>query len=360
MSKSSLRLSEKWFNRALWLVAIIFASFLIGLGSLIVGDLPRVEKVVVLDDFIDRPAASAVRARIKAIEADNTAIEAEEERTALRTEAARKAYAAAQDTYRNWLATRGATEQGDQNPEVIARTQELDKLKAVQRQSEIAREKLDERALGAKNQLIKERAALFELESAAQTKVDAAQRTQEMRVFGYRLALTLPLLAIAGWLFMRKRKSANWPFVWGFIFFALFAFFVELVPYLPSYGGYIRYIVGIVLTFIAGHYAIRALQRYLAQQKEQEAAPEAERREQLDYEVAHARLAKAVCPGCERGFDAKSTDNNFCAHCGLGIFNNCVKCERRKNAFSRYCYGCGTESESAQAAQAVQAPAAAA
>ena len=40
MSKSSLRLSEKWFNRALWLAAIIYAGYLIRLSSLIVGDLP--------------------------------------------------------------------------------------------------------------------------------------------------------------------------------------------------------------------------------------------------------------------------------------------------------------------------------
>ena len=43
MSKG-LRLSEKWFNRGLWLIAFIFASFLIGLGSTIIADLPQVEK----------------------------------------------------------------------------------------------------------------------------------------------------------------------------------------------------------------------------------------------------------------------------------------------------------------------------
>ena len=37
----ALRLSEKWFRRGLWLVALVFAGFLIGLGGTIVGDLPR-------------------------------------------------------------------------------------------------------------------------------------------------------------------------------------------------------------------------------------------------------------------------------------------------------------------------------
>jgi hypothetical protein len=61
MSKS-LRLSEKWFNRGLWLITLVFASFLIGLGNVIVGDLPQVDGEIVREDFIEKPAVTPLRA----------------------------------------------------------------------------------------------------------------------------------------------------------------------------------------------------------------------------------------------------------------------------------------------------------
>ena len=51
--RSGSRLSERWFTLALWLVALVFAWFLIGLGSLVVGDLPQVETRYTLDQFLD-------------------------------------------------------------------------------------------------------------------------------------------------------------------------------------------------------------------------------------------------------------------------------------------------------------------
>ena len=115
------------------------------------------------------------------------------------------------------------------------------------------------------------------------------------------------------------------------------------MPYLPSYGGYVRYIVGIVLTAVIGRQAIVSLQRYLARQKAAEALPDAQRRETLRYDVAVARLSKGVCPGCERSVDLKDPLIDFCPHCGIRLFGQCGHCSIRKGAFARFCHSCGTQ-----------------
>ncbi|RYZ11488.1 MAG: serine endopeptidase [Comamonadaceae bacterium] len=341
MSKS-LRLSEKWFRRGLWLVAFVFAGFLIGLGGTLVGDLPQVERSLSTDDFIDKAAALPLRASVKQAAAAERQAESELERASLRLQAAAQSNANARETFGNWLATRSATQQPDQDAELISRTRALDGFKAAEEAEQRKVEAQQRIALEARQSNEEAQRRLDELERDAEQRLQAEYRKVELRVFLYRLALTLPLLAIAGWLFVKKRKSTYWPFVWGFIFFALFAFFVELVPYLPSYGGYVRYAVGILVTVLVGRYAIVALNRYLARQKLAEAQPDLVRREELSYDTALVRLAKGVCPGCERPVDLKNTTIDFCPHCGIGLFDHCGVCSTRKSAFSRFCHGCGT------------------
>lgn len=341
MSKA-LRLSEKWFHRGLWVVAVVFASFLIGLGGTLVGDLPQVEGRHRLEDFMDRPQADAARAQIKAAQRAEKEAEDALDQANLKLKAAQADAASARDTFSNWLATRRATERPEQDDELLARTAALDKLKATEREALAKVEDQQQLALDAQQSAAQAQERLAELQQAGQAGLSAALQAQELRVFGYRLALTLPLLVVAGWLFVKQRKSTWWPFVWGFIFFALFAFFVELVPYLPSYGGYVRYVVGIVVTVLVGRQAIVALNRYLERQKLAEQKPDAQRREELSYDVALARLAKNVCPGCERAVDLKDKAQDFCPHCGIGLFDHCGHCQTRKNAFSRFCQACGT------------------
>ncbi|MFC0250706.1 serine endopeptidase [Massilia consociata] len=341
MSKG-LRLTEKWMQRALWLVAFAFAAFLIGLGGKIVENLWDVEEQLTLEQFMDPAQVAAVRAEQARAQDRRDAAQLALEQAQQKHEVARANTRSSRETFDNWLATRRATARPDQDPELIERTRALDTLQAAERAALAAVEAQQQVALDASHALERAQARWRQMEGPAYTAWAKASRGKELRVFGYRLALTLPLLVLAGWLFAHKRKGPYWPFAWGFIIFALVAFFFELVPYLPSYGGYVRYIVGIAITVLVGRYAIGSLQRYLARQKETEALPDAERRQTLRYDAALARLGKGVCPGCERPVDLKDTGIDYCPHCGIGLFDRCGGCASRKNAFARFCFSCGT------------------
>ncbi len=337
----SLRLPEKWFVRGLWLLAFVFASFLIGLGDQLVADLPKVEQTLSIDQFMDPAAAASARATQHTADIASRDAQTRLEQAQLKLQVAAQSSRSARETFSNWLATRRATERPDQDAELIERTRALDALKNSEGAAQALVDEARQASLDARQSAAAASRQLAQLRDAGAERMRQAQRRQELRVFGWRLLLTLPLLLIGAWLFAKKRKSAYWPFVWGFIYFALFTFFVELVPYLPSYGGYVRYAVGIVLTVVGGRYAVGALQRYRARQALAEAQPDLVRRDELSYDTALARLAKGVCPGCERPVDLKNTAIDFCPHCGIGLFDHCGSCNARKSAFSKFCHSCG-------------------
>lgn len=350
----SLRVPERMFQIAMWLVSFFFASFLIGLGGKIVGDLPGVDQRLSLEQFLD-PA----QVRQNRIVRDSLAVVqrsrmAARDRAQLRQTAAANTYRNARATFDNWIATRTATIDASQDPEVIQRTRELDALKSSEQTAQAEVDRLDAELLQASQAAAEQQRRYDALENEARGRYDAARFRQELRVFGIRLALTLPLLLIAAWLVMKQRKSQYWPLARGFVLFALFAFFVELVPYLPSYGGYVRYGVGVVVSALVGVYVIRAMQRYVARRAEVERQTESERRRALPSEEAIKRIAMGVCPGCERPIatTGAGAPANFCVHCGMTLFDNCGACGTRKNAFFHYCPACGVEGAAASGAVA--------
>lgn len=344
----SRRLPETWFRRGLWLIAVLFAAFLMGLGGLVVDRLPGVAPAPTLDSFVDRGQAERADAAIKQARLQREDIDSQLETARLQLKARSTAYRNARELFNDWVATRTATAQASQDAELVARTQALDGLKAAERDAQTQIDTLEAKRLDAQRAVQSAGAAREALDRVAGERLAAIARSQELKVFGIRLALTLPLLVVAGWLFVRQRKSTWWPFVWGFIFFAVFTFFVELVPYLPDYGGYVRYLVGIGLTVLIGRYAVVSLQRYLARQKAEEQLPDEERRKTLSYDLAQARWAKSVCPGCERPVRLDDVERDFCVHCGICLFDRCGGCGTRKNAFAHFCHHCGARSSGAQ------------
>ena len=342
-AQKGLRTPERMFRIVLWFVAIVFAGFLIGLGSLVVRDLPTVDGTVELSNFIDKPKAAELDAAIRSGALQLSTAGDRLATLELTQQSTRAAYDNARLGFENWVATRQSTQRADQDPEVIRRTKDLDALAGASRTAEAAVEQGRADQLAIEQQLSADRNARGALDQAASGVYEAALRRMELRVFLIRLAITLPPLVLAAWLFVRHRKSSWWPFVWGFIFFAAFTFFVELVPYLPSYGGYVRYLIGIAITFAIGRYAIVAMQRYLERQRVAEQQSEAVRRKSLSYEHAIKSMNAGICPGCERGFKVHDGQTNFCMHCGMKLFEDCPVCTHRKNAFFHYCPSCGAD-----------------
>ena len=338
----SLRVPERLFSIAMWAVSLVFAGFLTGLGGKVVGDLPGVDQSISIEQFVDQGKAVPLRARRDALRREANDADNRRSTASLIVDSSRTTYQNRKEAYGNWRSTRTATSNPDQDPEGIAKTREMEGLLAQQAVAQKVVEVQDARRLEITQAIDSIGTLSSELEDAARPLYDRAQFQQELRVFGIRLALTLPLLLIGIWLIAKKRKSQYWPLARGFVLFALVAFFVELVPYLPSYGGYVRYVVGIILTLIAGHYVIRAMQKYVAKRQLVEKQTETERRQSLGYEDALRKMSANMCPGCERTIaGGPNATTNFCVHCGMKLFDKCGACDTRKNAFFQYCPACG-------------------
>ncbi len=115
-----LRLSAKWFRRGLWLVALVLAGFLIGLGGTLVGDLPQVERQLKLKDFMEPAALASVRSALHQADRTEQAAQRGLDQTTLQLSSAQQVSRSAGETFTNWLATRRATQQPDQDAEWAA------------------------------------------------------------------------------------------------------------------------------------------------------------------------------------------------------------------------------------------------
>jgi predicted RNA-binding Zn-ribbon protein involved in translation (DUF1610 family) len=332
---------ERLFRFLLWCVAFLFAWFLIGFGGLVIEDLPKTETTITLKDF-ETPAMKQIRTEE---EANRKLLVEQMDHRQVLAQSLQKAisiYNAEHSNFENWLSTRTATESTAQNPALIMRSKQLEQLKTAEQSIQNKIQTIDSKAVLLNQSLSQQNEAYNKLQVNSIKLYEKALFVQELYVFMIRLLFILPLLFVAVWLFVRQRKSKYWPFVWGFIFFALFSFFIELVPYLPSYGGYVHYLVGLILVYFSGFYGIRWMQQYLARRKLEEEASETSRRQKLDPSLAIKKITAELCPSCSRHTPiSEELLMNYCMHCGLTLFKNCPNCAVRHNAFYTFCPSCG-------------------
>lgn len=335
---------QRIYTIAMWLVSLVFASFLIGLGELVISDLPKysqAEQLQELGGHRGRPQSdpedAAMASEVRALQNKLTIAQS-------KLDQAQRNFEMEDDAHKVWLLTREVTASSanasDQDAELISRTRRVQEVADRHKQALAVRDQLS-----AEIQIIEQGRQLRAYGRKNSPEAIAKQRHEDLKNFGLRLALTLPLLAASGWMIARRRKSAYWPLYRGFVIFAAVAFFVELVPHLPSYGGYVREVVGIVICLVGGHYGIRWMQSYLRRREEATRQSELERRKSMNREEALQKMVRGLCPGCDRAISAPigAEKVNHCVHCGLKLFDHCVAegCGTRKNAYYAHCQACG-------------------
>ncbi len=341
-----VRAPERAYRGVLWIVSIVFAAFIVGLGNLVIGDLPLVDRQVMAEPPATSAEQQQIASEIGTIDARRAAVDDQLEIERLQLEQAQTASRNGTETFRAWIATRTATTDPAQDSELIARTRALEQLKANERTLETSIAALENERLPMDQRVTALQQRAYQIETDALPAQERALFMQDLRVFLLRLLITLPMLGIAAWMVVKKRKSDHWPLMRGFVLAAVFVFFVELVPYLPSYGGYVRYAVGIVLTLAAGHFLIKNMRSYLARRQAAEAQAEQERRRHVSHDEAFKKVAAKICPGCDRPTATTGeAEANFCIHCGMTLYDHCKTCDTRKMAFFRYCMTCGTPAD---------------
>jgi len=352
INDKKLKRTSKFIN---WIVSIVLGIFLIQLSNLVIYD---------LDSTINRPSFSAFQ--------DNEALRGFAERESALQKQINAQYEtlsnyrqiqsvaiadkdAEQESFENWIKTRTSTGDPSQDKEVLSRSRKIDEYRSV---SQSWSNKCDS-VQSIINNMQSQMDEISQQERTINRKADklyeSAMNRYDIWVFFIRLLFVAPVLALGIFFFVKYRKHKFAALFMGFTIFSVYAFFVGLVPYLPSYGGYIRYIVGILLTGGLGYYAIKKIRVYSENKKSELKESTTERAKKLQNEITEKAFNNHVCPSCGKDFlikpwEANSVNvnrnslqptTNYCRYCGLQIMKKCHNCEQPNFAHLPFCTSCG-------------------
>lgn len=339
-------------------ISAILCLFLILLSNRIIYDLDTTTAEPEVHQFEDKSVMLDLEKKSSSISNDIENLNTKQSAIEKTIATAKENYTNEKQSFDNWLATRKTLGSPDKDHEVIERAKKLDEYFKVEQDW---RAQLTSRQVEIDEKL-KQEQAIQELISKerneAYTKYDVAIKQYELKLFLIRLLFVAPILALGIFFLLRYRKHKFWPLYFGFTLFSFYAFFFGLVPYLPNYGGYVRYAVGIIMSAGLGYYAIKKFRQYIETKQAELKISTQERAKNVQSQVAEKALENHFCPSCGKDFilkkwetpikynknDAYKLVTDFCRHCGLELFKDCGQCGHKNFAHLPFCSSCGTKS----------------
>ncbi|MDR2192151.1 MAG: hypothetical protein LBO62_04670 [Endomicrobium sp.] len=336
-----------------FLISITLCVFLILLFGKILGDLNYAVKRPIIESFEDKPALSALNFEIDKYSQEIEDLYLKKETIEKTMRAARGNYQNEKESFENWLKTRKTLGSPDKDQEVIDRARRLDEFYKIEQQWRGQENSIQEQIDKIKTKRESINQSFESQSSKARQQYNKAVNVYHIKVFLVRLLFVFPILAFGIYFFIKCRGHKFYPLFRGFTLFSVYIFFFGLLPYIPSWGGYVRYSVGVLLTAGLGYYAIKRIRAYIEQKQAELKASAQERAKKVQTDTADKALENHFCPSCGKDFIMKAwefpgKDNNknvtyFCRYCGMELFKICPNCSSRNFAHLPFCSSCGTK-----------------
>lgn len=348
---------EKTSRLIYYSISIILCLFLVLLCNKIIDDIDSTSRRPLMESFENKAKLSQLTTKQNALNLQIENLSAQRSLIEKTIKTAEENYTSEKQSFDNWVQTRKTLGSPDKDQEVIDKAKRLDEIHKIKDAWKVKLEAKQTEIETVTKQNIALQKLVNDEKTEAENKFDSAVKHYDLKVFLIRLFIVAPILALGIFFFIRYRRHKFWPLYFGFTLFAFYTFFFGLVPYLPSYGGYIRYTVGIIVSGGLGYYAIKTIGKYIEDKQAELQVSTEERSKKVQMEVAEKALENHYCPSCGKDFIIKKwalpikgeeielqyVTTDFCRYCGLELFSNCKKCENKNFAHLPFCSSCGTK-----------------
>lgn len=338
-----------------YFVSLILCGLLILLSTVIISDIDGLKEEPQLEDFIEREELKEKKGTSRKFGEEIELLADQKTNAEKELDILKAIYDDEKSSFENWLATSGLNNAQSQNVAVIEKANYLDSLTTLVNQKRQSINQIDHDLLNVEG---KKEVVDNEIDRALdQAGIDRveAMKSFDLEVFIYRLLFVIPVILLGVFFFIRYRRSKYWPLFFGYILFSLYAFFFGLLPYLPSYGGYVHYSLGIIFSLLMGRYLINKIKKIKEKRTKELKASTQDRAKKVKKAKAEQAYNSCSCPSCNKSFLLKTWDksidrtketvasvaSDFCRFCGLELFKECSSCGTKNFAHLPHCSSCG-------------------